>query len=241
MLQVTIATGHGDMPAHVAAPSTPGPWPGVVVIHDALGMGGDARAQAEWLAGAGFLAVAPDLFFWGKTFTCMRAALTDTRHRSGRTFDDIEATRAWLAGNDDCTGKVGVIGFCIGGGFALLLAPPGKGFSASSVNYGTVPKDSDALLSGACPIVGSFGGRDRTLRGAPERLKRALTVNAVPHDVKDYPDAGHGFLNDHAAAGDPIPFMVKLTRPLTGFRPEAASTEDARRRIEAFFGEHLAS
>ena len=96
-----------------------------------------------------------------------------------------------------------------------------------------------ALLSGACPIVGSFGGRDRTLRGAPERLERALTANAVPHDVKDYPDAGHGFLNDHESVGDPIPFMVKVMRPLMGYGPDATCTEDARRRITAFFGEHL--
>jgi carboxymethylenebutenolidase len=239
MIQVSITSDHGDLPAYVAAPTTPGPWPGVVVIHDAMGMGGDTRAQAEWLAGEGFLAVAPDLFFWGKNFTCMRGAFLDLRRRSGRTFDDVEATRAWLAGHDDCTGKIGVIGFCMGGGFALLLAPPGRGFAASSVNYGTVPKDSDALLSGACPIVGSFGGRDRTLCGAPERLEQALTANAIPYDVKDYPGAGHGFLNDHGAAGDPIPFMIKMTRPLMGYGPDAAATQDARGRITAFFSEYL--
>ena len=60
-----------------------------------------------------------------------------------------------------------------------------------------VPKDADTFLAGACPIVGSYGAKDWTLRGAAERLERALSANGVEHDVKQYPGAGHAFLNDH--------------------------------------------
>jgi carboxymethylenebutenolidase len=225
-----------SLPAYVAIPATDGPWPGVVIIHDAFGMSSDLRHQAEWLAGEGFLAVAPDLYHGGSKLRCMRAVIRDALARKGETFDDLEATRAWLAARDDCTGRVGVIGYCMGGGFALILAPR-PGYSAASVNYGMVPKDADRLLRGACPIIGSYGGKDRSLRSAPARLETALRANDVAHDISVYADAGHSFLNDHDPAEASAIFKV-LAR-LSGAQFHEAAANDARARIVAFFSDHL--
>ena len=122
MTEVSISTPHHRLEGYVAEPQGEGPWPGVIVLHDIFGLTNVTRGHADWLAREGYLAVAPNLFSWGGRIRCIRALMLDLSARKGAAFDDVDAVRQWLEDREDCTGKVGVIGFCATGAFAILLA-----------------------------------------------------------------------------------------------------------------------
>ena len=232
MPDLTYTAATGELGAYLSVPRGDGPWPGVVVIQDSLGLTDDIREQADRLATGGYLAFAPDLYS-GRGIRCVVATLQASRSGKGPIYEDIERARCRLVAREDCTGRVGIIGFCMGGGFALLSAPK-YDFAAASVNYGEVPEDAVERLRGACPIVASYGRRDRTLRGRADRLGRALSELGVPHDIKEYPDAGHSFMNRFNLGWAFGPLLH-----VAGFDYHHPSTEDAWRRIFAFFDEHI--
>ncbi|MEO6703663.1 MAG: dienelactone hydrolase family protein [Jatrophihabitantaceae bacterium] len=225
--------GSAALTGYLAQPTSPGPWPGVVIIHEMFGLDEAMLRHAERIAAMGFLALAPDLYSDGGARRCLVSTMRQVAAGEGRAYADIEAARQWLLQRPDCTGRVGVIGFCMGGGFALVTAS--RGFDAAAPNYGSLPADLDMAMAGACPVVASYGGKDGGLKGAADKLDAALTTAGVLHDVKEYPDAGHSFLND-------APNGPRLLRPLLrvmNVGPEPASAVDAWARIEAFFTDQL--
>jgi carboxymethylenebutenolidase len=220
-----------ELKAYLAVPRGAGPWPGVVVIMDAFGLSDDIRQQTDILAAAGYLAFAPDLYS-GRGPRCVVATIRASRTGSGEAYQDIEAARQWLLNRADCTGRTGIIGFCMGGSFALLCAPR-YGFQAASVNYGEVPGDAVTRLAGACPVVASYGRRDRGLRGRAARLEGALQTLGIDHDVKEYPNAGHSFMN--RLTGPELNPVLKFI----GMNYDHPSAADSWRRILSFFDARL--
>lgn len=218
--------------AYLSMPAGEGPWPGVVVVMDAFGLSDDIRQQADRLAAAGYLAFAPDLYS-GRGPKCVIATLQASRSGHGEAYENIEAARHWLAERADCTGRIGIIGFCMGGGFALLSAPR-YDFSAASVNYGEVPDDAVERLAQACPIVASYGKRDRSLPGRAARLQDVLNQLGIDHDIKEYPHAGHSFMN-RFNTGPTLSPVLKFM----GFNYHHPSAEDSWRRILQFFDVHI--
>ena len=199
----------------------------MVVIHEAFGLNADIRGHADRLAALGYLALAPDLLGGRSWLRCIRGMLRQLHAGSGPAFDALGACRGWLAEREDCTGKTGVIGFCMGGGFALLFAPHGS----TPLRRSTTARSPDAetVLAGSCPIVASYGGRDPMGTAHPDRLEAAL---GVPHDVKVYPAAGHSFMSPKPSPMAPLAALARLS-----YDKEAA--EDAWQRIFAFFGRYL--
>jgi carboxymethylenebutenolidase len=225
--RISVPTSGGPLPGDLAIPDGVGPWPGVVVVHDALGLTDDIRDSARRFADNGFLALAPDLYSRGGV-RCVVSTMLAVQQRDGKPIDDLLAARDLLVGRADCTGVVGVAGFCLGGGFALIMAS--KGFDASAPFYPSIAPMYGSLVEGACPVVASFGRRDPLNPGSGPRLEKALNRLNIANDVKTYPGVGHGFAN--VLPAQPILRVV-------GFGYDAEATDDAYRRVFAFFHEHL--
>jgi carboxymethylenebutenolidase len=228
-----LLSEHDYLATPVPVSDRRGPWPGVVLVHDIFGVGNDMKEQADWLAAAGYLTLMPDRYAGKNALRCIQRSFRQLAAQRGPAFDQLEDARKTLAAHPDCTGAVGVIGFCMGGGFALLLAGR-PGWAAASINYGLLPEDLDEVLSAPCPVVASFGAKDRSLPGAAAKLESTLQKSAVAHDVKEYPNVGHGFMNRLTAASPLTPIMK-----VTGMGYDHDASADSRRRILAFFDAQL--
>lgn len=220
----------GDpIPGYLATPDGAGPFPGVVVLHQAHGLDDDIRRLTDRVASLGYLAVAPDLVA-GRGWRCIAGLFRDLVRGRGEGVETAEAVIDWMTRRADCNGKVGAVGFCLGGGFAYLLGLSGK-LDATAPNYGRPPKS----LGGSCPVVASYGGRDRVFRRHASSVADALRENGIPNDVKLYREAGHGFMNQN----DEHPVLNALGRPLLAIGYQRDAAEDTWLRIGDFFARYL--
>jgi carboxymethylenebutenolidase len=208
---------------HLALPDAPGPHPGVVVIHEVFGLNENIKDITGRFADQGYAALAVDLFSGRNRVVCMARYMAGTLVGSVDRYGiaDLRAALTHLAQLPEVDPeRIGAIGFCMGGGFAIAWACTDDRLRAIAPFYGSNPRPLDAVAR-ACPVVGSYPEKDFTA-GSGRALDRALERNAIAHDIKIYPGAGHSFFNDRGRAYDKV------------------AATDSWTRVLGFFAEHLA-
>jgi len=206
-----------------ALPDGDGPFPGVVVIHEAYGLNENIRDITRRFAESGYAALAVDLFSGRNRALCMArymaGMLRGSVERAG--IGDLKAALGRLAAMPEVDPeRIGAIGFCMGGGFAIAWACTDDRLKAIAPFYGANPRPIDAV-SRICPVVGSYPEKDFSAN-AGRALDEVLDRYKIEHDIKIYPGARHSFFDDRGRA----------------FNQDAAL--DSWTRTMAFFGKHLA-
>jgi carboxymethylenebutenolidase len=224
LIPTTGTTAHAAFAFPAGTPPTAG-WPGIVVLHELLGLQPEILDVGDRFAERGWAAVIPDYFSAGSRAGCLVKAMREAGSgRPGPVTDGlVAATRALSDRPDVDENRLAVIGFCLGGGFALLLGIAGvDGLKAVAANYGDVPKD----LSGSPPVVASYGGRDRIFGPKAKALRERLKTCSVENDVKVYSQAGHAFMTQ---GSHPLAFTLTAVAMHTGYVADAA--DDAWSRV----------
>lgn len=221
---VSYPSGNEKVEAKLYLPSTPGPYPAIILIHEWWGLNSWIQEQAAHFAAQGYAALAVDLYR-GQTATDMETAHELSRGLpQDRGVRDLVAAMTYLKNRPDIGPQnIGAVGWCMGGGFALQLAIAEPTLSAVAINYGPLATDPSALQKIKAEVLGNFGGKDS---GIPVQsvntFEKAMQGLGKEVDIKIYPEAGHAFQN---------PGNEK------GFRP--TDTADAKKRMDNFFARVL--
>ena len=219
---VAVQSGRTALEAYQVQPDGPGPFPAVVIIHEVWGLNDNIRDIARRFAADGYVALAVDLFAGRNRLVCMFRFMGGMFANSldHQGIHDLKAALTYLTQQPGVdAGRVGAIGVCMGGGFAIAWAASDDRLKVIAPFYGANPRPIEAMAR-SCPIVGSYPEADWTAAQG-QRLGEALDQYDVEHDFKIYPDAKHSFFND------------------TGRNFNAAASADAWQRTLAFFKEKL--
>jgi carboxymethylenebutenolidase len=217
-------SGKDEVKGFLAIPEGKGPFPGIVVIQEWWGLNDWMKDQAKRLAKQGYVALVPDLYR-GKVATDRKTAQSLMQGMpQDRAMRDLKAATDLLAEDKNVNKeKLGVIGWCMGGGLALQAALLDKRLSACVICYGRVVTDEKMLKPLAAEVLGIFGTEDK---GIPiddvRKFGKALKNAEKKVEIKEY-EAGHGFMRE----GKDNPAYNEK------------SAKDAHEQIEKFFAKTL--
>jgi carboxymethylenebutenolidase len=212
--------GNGSIRGYLVRPANAsGKLPGVLVVHENRGLNPYIEDVARRLGVANFMAFAPD----GLTSV---GGYPGDDEQGGAAFgkvdrdkmtNDFEAAARWLKARPDCTGKLGVVGFCYGGGIANTLAVRmGSDLAAAVPFYGAQPSAADVAKIKA-PILAHYGSLDARITGGWPAFDEALKANNVTHEGFVYEGANHGFHNDTTPRYDEAAAKLAWQRTLDHF------------------------
>jgi carboxymethylenebutenolidase len=196
-----------------------GKLPGVLVVHENRGLTPYIEDVARRLAAAGFMAVAPDglTSVGGFPGTDELGVAAFAKVDRNKMTEDFVAAASWLKARPDCTGKIGVVGFCYGGGIANTLAVRlGAGLNAAVAFYGQQPKAEDVPKIKA-PMLLHYASLDARLTGGWPAYEEALKANHVTYAGYVYEGANHGFHNDTTPRYDEAAAKLAWQRTLDFF------------------------
>jgi len=187
--------------AHVSIPQGVSTCSAVMVIQEWWGLNDHLKDVARRIAREGYLTIAPDLYSrLGHTVTAdpQEAGQLMGRLSQENGLKDLKATMKYLQGRREVAGrKIGVTGFCMGGGYALMLPCVSTEISAAVPFYGPVPNPDTPLQHLAAPVLYVYGEDDGWITHADvERLRNALAHYQKVGEVKTYPGCPHAFFND---------------------------------------------
>lgn len=201
--EVSYKSGNDTVKGVLYMPQGKGPFPALVVIHEWWGLAPWVKEQAAKLADQGYAALAIDLYR-GKL-----ATTPDEAHElmrgvpSDRAHTDLLAAAEYLRSQKDIDPKrVGDIGWCMGGGYALELAIADPKLKAAAIHYGHLASEPDTLKKINAAVLGIFGGKDRGIPPADaQKFEQQMKSLGKTVAVHLFPDAGHAFENPDNKAG----------------------------------------
>ena len=212
--------GSGTMRGYLARPANAaGKLPGVVVIHENRGLSPYTEDVARRLALDGFLALAPDALtpLGGYQGDDEKAAQLFSQLDPAKRTEDFLAAAGYLKARPDCTGKIGVVGFCIGGTIANTFAVRMPDLAAAVPFYGGQPSAADAAKIKA-PLLIHYAGNDERLNAGWPAYEAALKASGVKYEMFMYPGTQHGFHNDTTPRYDEAAAKLAWSRTVAFFK-----------------------
>jgi carboxymethylenebutenolidase len=200
---VSYKSGDETVQALLYTPTSKGPFPAIIVIHEYWGLNDWVKDQASKLADQGYVALAIDLYRGKVATTPDRAHEIMRGVPEDRAKRDLHAAFQFLHSQPNVKkDRIGSIGWCMGGGYALDVALQEPTLAADVINYGHLATDPEALKKINAPILGLFGGQDQGI--TPDdvhKFEATMKQMGKKIDVKIYDDAGHAFENPNNKSG----------------------------------------